>query len=108
MLREHCSPIHEKFRMNFVRSRCDVRAMQSLMQEDAFSLRVRNELLAAAMWTRWCWFEFDGVASDAMSRSFGAAQMVDSQGTAIVQFVRRAIGPTEDPTLVNEDWFSAT
>jgi len=43
------------------------------------------------------------VAPDAMSRSFGAAQMADSQGTAIVQFVRRAIGPTEDPTLVNED-----
>jgi hypothetical protein len=38
-----------------------------------------------------------------MARSFGAAQMADSQGTAIVQFVRRAIGPTEDPTLVNED-----
>jgi hypothetical protein len=38
-----------------------------------------------------------------MSRSFGAAQMADSQGTAIVHFVRRAIGPTEDPTLVNED-----
>jgi hypothetical protein len=29
--------------------------------------------------------------------------MADSQGTAIVQFVRRAIGLTEDPTLVNED-----
>jgi hypothetical protein len=43
------------------------------------------------------------VAPDAMSRSFGAAQMADSQGTAIVHFVRRAIGPTEDPTLVNED-----
>jgi hypothetical protein len=93
--------------MNFVRSRCDGRAMQSLMQEDAFSLRVRNELLAAAMWRA----DVDlnsTVAPDAMSRSFGAAQMADSQGTAIVQFVRRAIGPTEDPTLVNEDWFSAT
>jgi hypothetical protein len=42
------------------------------------------------------------VAPDARSRSFGAAQMADS-GTATVQFVRRAIGPTEDPTLVNED-----
>jgi hypothetical protein len=41
------------------------------------------------------------VAPDAMSRSFGAAQMADSQGTAIVQFVRR--GPAQDPTLVNED-----
>jgi hypothetical protein len=39
----------EKFRMNFVRSRCDGRAVKSLMQEDAFSLRVRNELLAAAI-----------------------------------------------------------
>jgi hypothetical protein len=36
------------------------------------------------------------VALDAMSRSFGAAQMADSQGTAMVQFVRRAIGPTEN------------
>jgi hypothetical protein len=35
--------------MNFVRSKRDARAMQSLMQEDAFSLRVGNELLAAAM-----------------------------------------------------------
>jgi len=43
------------------------------------------------------------VAPDAMSRSFGAAQMPDSQVTALVQFVRRAIGPAEDPTLVNED-----
>jgi hypothetical protein len=43
------------------------------------------------------------VAPDAMSRSLGAAQMADSQGTAIVQFAPRAIGPTEDPTLVNED-----
>jgi hypothetical protein len=32
-----------------------------------------------------------------------AKQMADTQGTAIVQFVRRAIGPTEDPTLVNTD-----
>jgi hypothetical protein len=32
-----------------------------------------------------------------------AEQMADTQGTAIVQFVRRAIGPTEDPTLVNAD-----
>lgn len=30
-------------------------------------------------------------------------QMADTQGTAIVQFVRRAIGPTEDPTLANAD-----
>jgi hypothetical protein len=45
------------------------------------------------------------VAPDAMSRSFGAAPMADSQGTAIVQFVRRAIGPTEDPTPVNEEIF---
>jgi hypothetical protein len=37
------------------------------------------------------------IAPDAMSRSFGAAQMADSQGTAIVRFVRRAIGLTEDP-----------
>jgi hypothetical protein len=28
------------------------------------------------------------IAPDAMSRSFGAAQMADSQGTAMVQFVR--------------------
>lgn len=32
-----------------------------------------------------------------------AEQMADTQGTAVVQFVRRAIGPTEDPTLVNAD-----
>jgi hypothetical protein len=32
-----------------VRSKCDERAMQSLMQEDAFSLRVRNEPFATAM-----------------------------------------------------------
>jgi len=48
MLRGDCSPIREKFRMNFVRSKCDERAMQSLMQEDAFSLRVRNELLGGS------------------------------------------------------------
>lgn len=30
-----------------------------------------------------------------------AEQMADAQGTAIVQFVRRAIGPAEDPTLVD-------
>jgi hypothetical protein len=30
--------------------------------------------------------------------------MTDSQGTAVVRFVRRrAIGLTEDPTLLNED-----
>jgi len=38
-----------KVRMKFVRSKCDERAMQSLMQEDACLLLVRNELLAAAM-----------------------------------------------------------
>jgi hypothetical protein len=43
------------------------------------------------------------IAPDAMSCSFGAARMTDSQGTAIVRFVRRAIGLTEDPTLLNED-----
>lgn len=32
-----------------------------------------------------------------------AEQMADTQGTAIVQFVRRAIGPAEDPSLVNAD-----
>jgi hypothetical protein len=32
-----------------------------------------------------------------------AEQMADTQGTAIVQFVRRAIGPAEDSTLVNAD-----
>ena len=32
-----------------------------------------------------------------------AEQMADTQGAAIVQFVRRAIGPVEDPTLVNAD-----
>jgi len=30
-------------------------------------------------------------------------QMADTQGTAIVQFVRRAIGPAEDPSLANAD-----
>ncbi len=32
-----------------------------------------------------------------------AEQMADTQGTAIVQFVRRAIGPAEDPAIVNAD-----
>jgi hypothetical protein len=32
-----------------------------------------------------------------------AEQMADTQGTAIVQFVRRAIGSAEDPTLVSTD-----
>jgi hypothetical protein len=32
-----------------------------------------------------------------------AVQMADTQGTVIVQFVRRAIGPAEDPTLVRAD-----
>jgi hypothetical protein len=48
-------------------------------------------LLAA--WTVW---------SDEKTGST-AEQMADTQGMAIVQFVRRAIGPTEDPTLVNTD-----
>ena len=32
-----------------------------------------------------------------------AEQMANTQGTAIVQFVRRALGPIEDATLVNAD-----
>jgi hypothetical protein len=32
--------------MKIVRSECDERAMQSLMRQGAFSLRVRNECLA--------------------------------------------------------------
>jgi len=32
-----------------------------------------------------------------------ARQMAEAQGPAIVQFVRRGIGPAEDPTLVDED-----
>lgn len=32
-----------------------------------------------------------------------AEQMANTQGTAILQFVRRAIGPAEDPTLVSAD-----
>src|ERR1700761_6099344 len=58
------------FRMNFVRSKRDEHAMQSLMREEAFSLRVRNELLALAR------TDVDlnsTVAPDAMSRSFGVA-----------------------------------
>jgi hypothetical protein len=46
-----------------------------------------------AVWTVW---------SDNETGST-AAQTADIQGTAIVQFVRRAIGPIEDPTLVNAD-----
>jgi hypothetical protein len=46
-----------------------------------------------AVWTVW---------SDEKTGST-AQQMADTQGSAIVQFVRRAIGPTEDPTLVNTD-----
>jgi hypothetical protein len=32
-----------------------------------------------------------------------AEEMAHTQGVAIVQFVRRALGPAEDPTLVNAD-----
>jgi hypothetical protein len=32
-----------------------------------------------------------------------AGQMAQTQGTAVVQFVRRALGPVEDPTLVDAD-----
>ena len=32
-----------------------------------------------------------------------AGQMANTQGAAIVQFVRRALGPAEDPTLVDAD-----
>jgi hypothetical protein len=46
-----------------------------------------------AMWTVW---NNDKTGST-------AEQMAYTQGTAIVQFVGRAIGPTEDPTLVNAD-----
>jgi len=46
-----------------------------------------------AVWTVW---------SNEKTRST-ATQMADTQGTAIVQFVRRAIGPAEDPTLVDAD-----
>jgi hypothetical protein len=88
--------------MNFVRSKCDERATQSLMQRRRISLRVRNELLGAAC--KRADVDLNStIAPDAMSCSFGAARMTDSQGTAIVQFVRRAIGLTEDPALVNED-----
>jgi hypothetical protein len=44
-----------------------------------------------AIWTVW----------SNETAGFTAEQMADTQGTAIVQFVRRAIGPTEDPTLVD-------
>jgi hypothetical protein len=40
--------IRETFRMNFMRSKRDARAMQSLMQEGAFSLLVRSQELLAA------------------------------------------------------------
>jgi hypothetical protein len=46
-----------------------------------------------AVWTVWS-NEKTGSTAD---------QMADAQGTAIVQFVRRAIGPVEDPSLVNAD-----
>jgi hypothetical protein len=46
-----------------------------------------------AVWTVW---------SD--ERTGGTAEaMADTQGAAIVQFVRRALGPVEDSTLVNAD-----
>lgn len=32
-----------------------------------------------------------------------AEEVANTQGAAIVQFVRRALGPLEDPTLVNAD-----
>lgn len=46
-----------------------------------------------AIWTVW---------SDEKA-SITADQMAETQGSAIVQFVRRAIGPTEDLTLVSAD-----
>jgi hypothetical protein len=46
-----------------------------------------------AVWTVW---------SDETTK-VKAEQMAETQGTAIVQFVRRSLGPTEDVTLVNED-----
>jgi hypothetical protein len=46
-----------------------------------------------AVWTVW---------SDDKSGST-ATQMADTQGAAIAQFVRRAIGPVEDPTLASAD-----
>jgi hypothetical protein len=36
-------PTDGKFRMNFTRFKCDERAMQSRMRNDAFALQVRNE-----------------------------------------------------------------
>ncbi len=44
-----------------------------------------------AIWTVWS-DDTTGVPARAMA---------DTQGTAIVQFVRRALGPVEDPTLVD-------
>ena len=58
--------------MNFVRSKCDERAMQSLMQEDAFSLRVRNETFAAAIRTNHVDLN-STVAPDAIPPSFARA-----------------------------------
>jgi hypothetical protein len=46
-----------------------------------------------AVWTVWSDEKTGGTAE----------QIADTQGAAIVQFVRRAIGPLEDPTLVNTD-----
>jgi hypothetical protein len=71
--------IRETFRMNFVRYKRDARAMQSLMQEGAFSFRVGSY----SMRVRFNSFSRrrrkpadddlnSTVAPDAMSRSFGA------------------------------------
>src|ERR1700676_1048211 len=38
-----CSPIDGKFRMNFAREKCDERTMQSLMQNNVFSLHLGKE-----------------------------------------------------------------
>lgn len=46
-----------------------------------------------AVWTVW---------SDEKTGST-AEQMANAQGIAIVEFIRRALGPTEDPTLLNAD-----
>jgi len=46
-----------------------------------------------AVWTVW---------SDAKTGD-SPEEMANTQGAAIVQFVRRALGSVEDPTLVNAD-----
>ena len=46
-----------------------------------------------AVWTVW--------GDEKIART--ADQMAEAQGAAIVQFVRRALAPTEDPTLVDAD-----